>query len=62
LIGSSVVNEPHPSLKLRSAAVLAPYDPHYYECKECGAKLVRSQQRNNPRIKWRTRWNWSSTS
>lgn len=55
LIGASVADEPHSSLKLRSAAVLAPWDPHYFECGTCGAKLLRSQLRNDPGVKWRMR-------
>jgi hypothetical protein len=53
LIGSSVVNKPHLSLQLRSAAVLAPGESPYYECESCGSKLSRELARRDPGLRWR---------
>lgn len=53
LLGTSLGNEPHLSLELRSAKVLAPSDPRYYECMACGAILLREQQTHDPRRRWR---------
>lgn len=53
LVDQSVANDPHGSLQMRSAMILAPSDSHYYECRTCGAKLLRAQQRGDPSIGWR---------
>ena len=53
LIDSSVANEPHVSLKTYVVNVLAEGNASYYECRACGAKLLREKQRHNTDMRWR---------
>jgi len=53
LIGSPIANEPHSSLQLRSAMVLALGESQYYQCESCGKKLVRKQEKHDPGMRWR---------
>lgn len=50
LIGSSVANEPHISLKTYVVRVLTEDRIEYYECRACGTKLLRDGMR--PGVRW----------
>jgi hypothetical protein len=53
LIDSSVLNEPHISLKTYVVNVLPDGNAEYYECRACGAKLLREKKEYAPAMRWR---------
>jgi hypothetical protein len=53
LIDSSVANEPHVGLSMKTSIGLVQGDSDYYECMECGAKLLREQKAHDPGMRWR---------
>jgi hypothetical protein len=53
LIHSSVAIEPHVALRIHTTKVTEQGDTQYYDCRTCGAKLVREQKYNDPHMRWR---------
>ena len=49
LIGSSVINEPHISLKRYTVALA---QGEYYECLACRLKLLRKHNENEAGVRW----------
>lgn len=51
LIGAPVGLGPHDRLRMETAKVLA--QGVEYECRTCGAKLLREEKRGDPAVLWR---------
>ena len=53
LIGSSVANEPHVSLRTETTAAVGPDPSYLYKCRACDSRLLRERKMADPNSRWR---------